>query len=64
MRLVEGNVRQDLLSCQQERLYCEQYNVDKILCEHAIKAAQFQKIDEATLVDPCFTKGYLFAAHT
>lgn len=42
---------------------CKQYDLDKIPCEHAIKVAQSRKIDEATLVDPRYTKEYLVAAY-
>ena len=43
---------------------CKQYDLDKIPCEHAIKAAKCWKIVETTLVDHVYTKGYLVEAYT
>lgn len=42
---------------------CRVYDVEKIPCEHAIKAADSRKMDLAILVDTSFSRGHLMAAY-
>lgn len=46
----------------QKSCTCKQYDLEKIPCEHAIKAALSRNIEEETLVEDSYTKNYVYAA--
>ncbi|CAE6126332.1 unnamed protein product [Arabidopsis arenosa] len=57
--LVTGGEFDCLVDLHERRCTCRQFDVEKIPCEHAIKAADSRKIDEATQVAAQHSKAYL-----
>ncbi|KAL0886314.1 hypothetical protein Bca101_010297 [Brassica carinata] len=61
---VTGTQLKCMVDLEKRTCTCKQFDLDKILCEHAIKVAQSRKIDEATLVDPPLHKRATWLQHT